>query len=137
MVENLLSNNEQLTAEIKARLARIPPSQIREHVRAEGMEVSYDREADHLYITIGSPRESLSISAGGELDPVVLYDPDTFEVRGFEVLFFKEKVGKSRPRQEFWLLIADFIERHQDTVYIPAASESERTEKAIGELAFA
>jgi len=137
MAENILSKNEEVAAEIKARISAVRPSQIRERVREEGMEVAYDREDDHLYITIGAPRECLSISTGGDLDVIVLYEPETYEVRGFEVLFFKEKVKKAKPRQEFWLLVTDFIDRHHETVYIPAASETERAEKAFGELAFA
>ena len=48
------------------------------------MQLSYDQDADVLYITIGTPRRAVSREIGD--DVLLRVDPDTQEVVGLTVL---------------------------------------------------
>lgn len=48
------------------------------------MQISYDREADVLYLSVGEPRRAISREIGD--DVVLRIDPDTGAVVGLTVL---------------------------------------------------
>jgi len=135
MADDILKDNEKLRSAILERISSTAAG-FPERALNEGLEIVYAREIDHLYVTVGSPRESLSIPADGPMHSVVLYDPATFEITGFEVPFFMEKLDKE-PRRiaAFWQFVAELIRSHGDTVYIPGHLETERAERAFRDLA--
>jgi hypothetical protein len=104
-------------------------------LRETGLEIAYERPEDHLYLTFGAPAEALSIPTEDAMDSVLLYDPETYDVRGFEVLFFMEKITRGQSTSDFWNLVADLINSHGDTVYIPAGREVARAEEALRDVA--
>ena len=55
----------------------------------DGFNISYDEEADVLYISLGSAQPAIALETGdGDLMRV---DPETDELVGITVLDFKEK----------------------------------------------
>jgi hypothetical protein len=136
MAENLISENRTIRDQIRRRIITSGKSVV-DRVRNEGLRIDYARDEDHLYVMLGVPTLTLSIPLEDELDGMVLYDPDTCEIRGFEILFFMEKMERYKPKAKFWQLVVDFIHEHGDNVYIPANLEREEVERAFREVAFA
>jgi len=107
---------------------------ILDKVRAEGLEISYSRETDYLYLMIGQQRESLALPTSDEMGGYLLYDPDSYVIVGMEVPFFFEKLGNFKPKADFWPLVKSLIEQHGETVYIPAVAEVTRAQEAFDDL---
>ncbi len=132
---DILAENEKLRDEIRADILR-SNKDFSERVRREGLSLSYSRESDYLYVTIGSACPTLGISLEDIYDTVLFYDPETFEIRGFEFPFFMErhpKNGEATP----WGPFAAILRDHGDNVYIPGLQESERATRAMADFALA
>jgi hypothetical protein len=86
MVQDALSSSQENRALIIRRILAANPN-LTERIQAEGLEIDYSPEDDYLRITVGEPRESLSIGLHGVLKAVFLYDPETFEITALEAPF--------------------------------------------------
>jgi hypothetical protein len=138
VVQDALSSSRENRSAITSRIFAANANLAERH-QAEGLEIDYSSEDDYLRITIGEPRESLSIGLQDSLKAIVLYDPDTFEITALEVPFFMERLSKAGSTPEFWLLVAELIKKRSSAaaVYIPAARESRRTGEAFRDLMLA
>lgn len=84
-------------------------------IEREGVLIEYDRERDHLYVTVGERREGMALLVG---HLVVLAQPETLEFLGFEIPDFRRvsQTGALQPLSRLF----PFIE-WQPIVHIPAA----------------
>lgn len=132
MEENFFDLNDREHSEIGSRIA---------HANAmpsphpdEGMGIEYDSELDYLRIRLGSHRESLAFDLEDSARSILLYDPETYRIVGFEVPSFKAKINSGQLREEFWKMVAGLVEQYGDTIYVASAETSERAGRAFREL---
>lgn len=60
------------------------------------MRLSYDKQADVLYLSVGKPRKSISREVE---DGIILrFDPRTKDITGLTILDFEARFQKSKPR---------------------------------------
>lgn len=85
-------------------------------IRREGVLIDYFEEYDHLYITLGEPREGIALFDGSI---IVIADPDTLDWLSVEVLDFKKKVA-SGSLSGAWEQLSRWLE-WQPVVHIPPA----------------
>jgi len=88
-------------------------------IERAGILIEYERERDHLYMTLGEPREGMALTVG---HLVVLADPETLEFIGFEIPDFKKAVETDALKE--WARILPFIE-WQPVVHIPPAAHND------------
>lgn len=88
-------------------------------IEREGVLIEYERDRDHLYVTLGEPREGMALTVG---HLVVLADPETLEFIGFEIPDFKKAVETDALKE--WARILPFIE-WQPVVHIPPAAHND------------
>jgi hypothetical protein len=132
--EVFVESNRKARKEIKKRLfGAATADRLIGRLTRRGIVISYDRPSDYLYISLGKRRESVSIGTDDSLQSLVLYDPATYEPLGFEVPFFLEKLSQVGTAGPFWTFVAELIQEHGDTVYVPAKDETERAERALYE----
>jgi len=124
---------ERIRESIREQISLSIDSMVR-RVEGEGMEISYARDIDHLYVIIGRPAPTLSFPLEDDLDSLVLYDPETFEIRGWEFPEFQLNHEKVKGTNASLDLFARLIE-HSDTIYIPGGLEMKQTEQALNQLA--
>lgn len=126
MVQDALDNSKRHTAEILARVRE-------DGKRAddEGLELHYSPEDDYLTVTVGEPRESVSIPAGVVY---ILVDPDSGKINALEVPFFVENFKSGKVEGDFWEIAYRLVEAGHSTVYIPAKKEQERAGTAFKDL---
>ena len=65
--------------------------------RADQLTISYDKDADVLYITEGKPREAISQMMDDGV--IVRRDPKSKEVIGFTIVDFMEHFTGTRPQR--------------------------------------
>ena len=65
--------------------------------KTDQLTVSYDKEADVLYITEGKPREAIGEMMDDGL--IVRKDPKTKEIIGFTIVDFTEHFNTSKPQR--------------------------------------
>lgn len=135
MAANPLEANRKVAGDIRQRI--VARGGVRNRIRAEGATLTYARDTDHLYVVIGEAGESLAIPAEDELDSLILYDPDTYEVRGFEFPLFMRKFSGLEPGAQGYRVFAELITAGLDNVYIPPRESSEEAEAALEDLALA
>ena len=136
MVQDILSESRRQRDEATKNILRAN-DRLPERMRDEGFEIEYDSELDYLRLTIGEPRESLAISLkDGVFQSLLLYDPATYFVLGFEVPFFKEKLQRDPPKGDFLWSLAELLEKSGDgtRIRIPSGKESARIERAFRDL---
>ena len=88
-------------------------------IEHEGVLIEYDREHDHLYVTVGERREGMALLVG---NLVVLADSETLEFLGFEIPDFKKAVETDALKP--WRRILPFIE-WQPVVHVPPAAHND------------
>ena len=88
-------------------------------IEREGVLIEYDRERDHLYVTVGERREGMALLVG---HLVVLAEPETLEFLGFEVPDFKKAIEANELKP--WSRILPFIE-WQPIVRVPPAAHND------------
>lgn len=60
------------------------------------MSFSYDKQADVLYLSVGTPKKSISREVE---DGILLrYDPKTKDITGLTILDFEARFQKAKPR---------------------------------------
>ena len=128
-----MAENDSLREEIRRRIAASAGAML-QRVEREGMELTYAEEIDHLYVMIGPAEPSLSFPLDDAMNSVVLYDADTFEIRGWEFPAFRENYSRVKGTNASLDLFARLTE-HSDNVYIPGDAEKEQAEKALNDLA--
>lgn len=133
MADRALDESRRYQAELRPRVAAANKN-LGRRIRVEGMEVEYEPERDHLYVTLGSPRPSEAIALGDGTHTVILLDPETYEITGLEAPFFMEDFNRVQQQNEFWQLIVELIQKRGNVVYIPPDEQTKRTEKALSTL---
>ena len=133
MVREALEESRRITAEIMRKLPHANRNLVA-RIEAEGMEISYSKDADYLRITIGAPQESVAVSWKDQVYKVVYYDPDTYQIKAFESPFFLEQLGGEEPKQELWRFVLKLIEQGKTTVYILPRAERELAEQGLQDL---
>ena len=106
------SANEQNRA-MQARFLRKNRDLVKT-LRREGVLIDYFGEYDHLYITLGEPREGIALFEGSI---VVIADPETLDWLSVEVLDFKKKVA-SGSLSGAWEQLSHLLD-WQPVVHIP------------------
>jgi hypothetical protein len=128
MAQDALEESKRYRAQMDAKLQG--RASLARKMREQGIEIAYLPENDYLTITIGSPRESVSLSMGGGI--YFLVEPDSGEINAIEVPFFREMYVRGPLKGgEFWDLVYELTEAGRNEVLIPARGEQERTERAI------
>ena len=130
MAENTVS---EIQTRIRERLAK--GAGLIDLIEQHGMEIAYARDIDHVYLTIGKPVDTLALPVEDEMESLVLYDPENYEIRGFEFPGFLNRFYSLAPSNRLYQLIAEFIREGTDTVYIPGSRDRQQTEEALLELA--
>ncbi len=90
-----------------------------------GMLVEYDSDRDHLYVTLGEPREGMALFTE---NIVFMADPVTLELVGFEILDFKNKLAEGKLTE--WGQMASLFDSHP-VVYIPSGEQAEQAQREI------
>lgn len=93
-----------------------------------GVSVSYTSEHDHLYVTLGEPREGMAIFSGSV---VLIVDPDTAELLGVEVPGFERAVESGAVGDE-WALLASLIEDKTE-IRVPPVQDEHDIKRVLGQ----
>lgn len=106
------------SAQEQARAARVgfleKNHDLDQVLRREGVLIDYFGEDDHLYITLGEPREGVALFDG---NIIIIADPDTLDWLSVEVLDFKKRVA-SGALSGAWEQLARWLE-WQPVFHIP------------------
>jgi hypothetical protein len=133
MAERALNESRRYREQVAPKVAAANED-MGQRMKAAGMEIEYVPDEDHLYVTIGSPRSSEAIPLGDGTRAVLLVDPETYEITGFEAPFFMEDLQRLQDQPEFFRLVADMIRRGGNHIYVPPAAEAEKAEEAMRAL---
>ena len=128
-----MDETDSLRQEIRSRIASSAGAML-QRVERDGMELTYAKDIDHLYVMIGEPAPSLSFPLEDAMDSILLYDPETYEIRGWEFPSFRQNYPRVKGTNASLDLFAR-LTAHSDNVYIPGGVEQEQAEQALSELA--
>ena len=87
-------------------------------IRRKGILIDYFGEDDHLYITLGEPREGIALFDGSI---IVIADPETLDWLSVEVLDFKKKIA-SGTLSGAWKQLARWLD-WQPVFHIPPTKD--------------
>lgn len=134
MDEDFWARNRAIADEIESHL-RETWAGVSVAAELGGIGVLYARDIDHLYVTIGTPKEAIGFTADDEMESILLYDPDSYDIRAIEVDMFFEKLQRAESCEPFWTLIKEMINLHGDTFFIPGKAEAKKVTSAFKKLA--
>ena len=133
MAERALEDSHHYRAEVMPKVAAANRN-LAERIRLLGMEIQYFPDDDRLYVNFGPARPSEALPIGDGTHGVILLDPETYEITAVEAPFFREDIGRLKPRTGFWRLVIDLIDKRSNHVSVPPEAEYERTESALLDL---
>ena len=133
MAERALDESRRYRAEITPKVAAANKN-LGQRIRTRGLEIEYLPEQDLLYVTLGEATPSEAIALNDGTHAVLLLDPETYEITGVEAPFFMEDFRRLEEKPEIWRVVVDMIEKGGNAIYVPAADDAKRAEKAFGGL---